>query len=271
MGFSMRQQNALAATAVGLIGIGVGLAAGIAVVAWLGVVAGIAAVLAAYLAYLTANRMSRAEDRTQALAAQVEQLESAIASQIQARMSAEEEARKANLRAADAELTNSLTGRPTTLDQTDLTDPVTGLFGESYFLVSVEQRISAARRHLRPVAVALLEVVEDPASPNPTAVDPLPVTEALAETLRDADTACRLADGRFAMILEDTPENGAIWTIERLRRTLAENVSTCTMWAGLSCYPAHGFDTDEILSQAEVALHAARDWPQDRIEVAEAR
>lgn len=64
MGFSMRQQSALAATVVGLTGIGLGLAAGIAVVAWLGVVAGIAAVLAAYLAYLTANRMSRGEDRT---------------------------------------------------------------------------------------------------------------------------------------------------------------------------------------------------------------
>jgi hypothetical protein len=145
------------------------------------------------------------------------------------------------------------------------------LFGEGYFLVSVEQRISAARRHLRPVAVALVEVVTDPGSNAPTHDDPSPVTEALAETLRDADTACRLSDGRFALILEDTPENGAIWTIERLRRCLSDRVDSCTLWAGLSCYPAHGFDTDEILSQAEVALKAARDWPQDRIEVAESR
>jgi GGDEF domain-containing protein len=270
MGFSMRQQSALAATVVGLTGIGLGLAAGIAVVAWLGVVAGIAAVLAAYLAYLTANRMSRGEDRTQDLAGQVKELEPAIANQIQARMSAEEEVRKANLRAADATLTNPLANRPVD-DATDLTDPHTGLFGEGYFLVSVEQRISAARRHLRPVAVALLEVVTNPGSDAPTQVDPSPVTEALAETLRDADTACRLSDGRFALILEDTPENGAIWTIERLRRCLSGRVDSCTLWAGLSCSPAHGFDTDEILSQAEVALKAARDWPQDRIEVAESR
>jgi diguanylate cyclase (GGDEF)-like protein len=233
-------------------------------------VAGIAAVLAAYLAYLTANRMSRAEDRTHGLAGQVGELESAIANQIQARMSAEEEARKANLRAADAALTNPLANRPVD-DTTDLTDPQTGLFGEGYFLVSVEQRISAARRHLRPVAVALVEVVTDPGSDAPTHVDPSPVTEALAETLRDADTACRLSDGRFALILEDTPENGAICTIERLRRCLSDRVDSCTLWAGLSCYPAHGFDTDEILSQAQIALRSARDWPQDRIEVAESR
>ncbi len=276
MGFSMRQQSALAATLVGLIGIGVGLAAGIAVVAWLGVVAGIAAVLAAYLVYLTANRMSRAEERTQELAAQVGQLESAVANQIQARMHAESEAKEANLRAADAELENALENALS--DRSDssqpvgeLSDPLTGLFGEAYFLVSVEQRISAARRHLRPIAVALVEVVDDPTASSMNFSDPNIIAEALAETLRDADTACRLSDGRFALILEDTPENGAIWTIERLRRCLAARLDKSTLWAGLSCYPAHGFDTDEILSQAEVALGAARDWPQDRIEVAETR
>ena len=271
MGLSMKQQSALAATIVGLIGIGVGLAAGIAVVAWFGVVAGIASVAAAYLAYLTANRMSRAEERTQHLAGQVEQLETAVAAQIQARMQAEEEARRANLRAAGAELTNGLTQRPVDPNAAELTDPETGLYGEGYFLASVEQRISAARRHLRPVAVALVEVVLDPSAAEPTHADATAVTDAIAATLRDADTACRLSDGRFAVILEDTPENGAIWTIERIRRRLAESVDMCTLWAGLSCYPAHGFDTNEILSQAELALTAARDWPQDRIEVAETR
>ncbi len=266
----MRQQSALAATVVGSVGIGLGLAAGIAVVAWLGVVAGIASVVAAYLAYVTANRISQAEDRTQQLANQVEELEAAIASQIQARMHAEEEARRATIKAADLELEHSLSQR--TIESTvELTDPDTGLYGEGYFLVNVEQRISAARRHLRPVSVALVEVVDDPSSASPTFSDAMAVPSALAETLRDADIACRLDDGRFALILEDTPENGAIWTIERLRRCLSERIDVCTMWAGLACYPAHGFDTEEILAQAELALTAARDWPQDRIEVAEAR
>ncbi len=267
----MRQQSALAATVVGLMGIGLGLAAGIAVVAWLGVVAGIASVVAAYLAYVTANKISRAEERTHQLADQVEELETAIATQIQARMHAEEEARKAAIRAAGLELDNSLSKRTVTETTAELTDADTGLYGEGYFLVNVEQRISAARRHLRPVSVALVEVVDDPVSGSPGFADPRAVTEALAETLRDADIACRLGDGRFALILEDTPENGAIWTIERLRRCLGERIEVCTLWAGLSCYPAHGFDTEEILAQAELALTAARDWPQDRIEVVEAR
>ena len=156
MGLSMRQQSAVAATVIGLTGIGLGLAAGFAVVYWLGVVAGIAAVLAAYLAYLFVNRIVVTEEQTQALAAQVEQLETAVASQIQARMNAEEEARKANLRAAESELTNALNTRDTSTASGELCDPETGLFGEAYFLVTVEQRISAARRHLRPVSIAVV-------------------------------------------------------------------------------------------------------------------
>ena len=87
-------------------------------------------------------------------------------------------------------------------------------------------------------------------------------------TIRDADTACRMLDGRFGLVLEDTPENGAIWTVERIRRHLAGVNTGMTLWAGVACYPAHAFDAGEILAQADRALHAAREWRQDRIEVA---
>jgi len=36
----------------------------------------------------------------------------------------------------------------------------------------------------------------------------------------------------------------------------------------VACYPAHGFDGGELLRQADVALLGAREWHQDRIEVA---
>ena len=42
------------------------------------------------------------------------------------------------------------------------------------------------------------------------------------------------------------------------------------MWAGVACYPAHGFTTDEVLDRADLALDMAREWRQDRIEVASA-
>lgn len=151
-----------------------------------------------------------------------------------------------------------------------LTDPDTGLFSESFFNVALESRIAAARRHLRPVAVVLLEVVEGLPANDPTDARAELVAESIKVTLREADTACRLRNGYFALLLEDTPENGAIWTVERIRRQLLGQQTGLTLWAGVACYPAHAFGTAEIMSAAEAALVAAREWRQDRIEVASA-
>jgi two-component system cell cycle response regulator len=151
-----------------------------------------------------------------------------------------------------------------------LTDADTGLFTEQYFRVTLDTRISAARRHLRPVALVLVDVVEDLQQGNPHPADASVVAEGIRQTLREADTACRLSDGTFALVLEDTPENGAVWTVERVRRGLAIEHPNQTMWAGVACYPAHAFDADEIVERAVQALHAAREWHQDRIEVATA-
>ena len=150
-----------------------------------------------------------------------------------------------------------------------LHDAVTGLFNASYFQVAVETRITAARRQLRPVAVILLEVREGSAdAPEPS--DPLLVASIVRRTLRDADTACRLDDGRLGLVLEDTPEDGAIWAVERLRRALNAGCPNRTQfrWAGIACYPAHAFDAKEALAKADRAFCAAREWKQDRIEVA---
>ena len=149
-----------------------------------------------------------------------------------------------------------------------LTDTSTGLFSESFFNVAIESRIAAARRHLRPVAVVLLEVVEGLPDTEPFEAEPELVAEAVRITLREADTACRLRNGYFALLLEDTPENGAIWTVERIRRQILTSRSGFTLWAGVACYPAHAFGVNEIMDAAETALESAREWRQDRIEVA---
>ena len=100
--------------------------------------------------------------------------------------------------------------------------------------------------------------------------DPILVADALRETLRESDSATRLSDGRFGVVLDNTPENGAIQTLERLHRCLAQDHPTLTVWAGVACYPAHAFDLGAIIDRANVALATAQDWHQDRIEVAAA-
>lgn len=149
----------------------------------------------------------------------------------------------------------------------DITDPDTGVFTQVFFDASLGKRISAARRGLRPLTVAMVEVVERVGQPDVVQTAPKPIAEILTETLREADTVARMDSGIFAVLLEDTPENGAIWTLERIRRKISEDLPGCTVRAGMSCYPAYAFDADQLVSQSLAALDAAREWRQDRIEV----
>lgn len=163
----------------------------------------------------------------------------------------------------------------------EVRDPVTGLFNEKYFHIALENRISAARRQLRPVAVALLSLVIDGHEPVPG--EAAKAADSVRSVLREADQAFRMDDGRFALVLEDTPENGAVWTVERLRRAMIGDreairaaggrdpkvgEQSLRVHAGVACYPAHGFEAEEVVRLAEVAFDEATDWPGDRIEVA---
>lgn len=222
-----------------------------------------------------AVEMNALEDRVTSMNEQIRQLESAIAAQVQSRMAAEEAVKSLSEQLSAAEKRAGDSSNPIVISDSGvggegLTDPVTGLFNHEYFLVALDSRIAAARRHLRPVAVALIQVVDGREGDNRPAADPNLVANALRETLRESDTATRLQDGRFGVVLEDTPENGAIWTMERVRRCLAENHPNLTLWAGVACYPAHAFDVGALIDRADVALTAAQDWHQDRIEVATA-
>lgn len=159
-------------------------------------------------------------------------------------------------------------GGNVTAAATPLTDPLTGLFSEDYLVVALEGRLASARRHLRPVALAVLQITQGLPATGSRRADPRVVADAISETVRDSDIACRLGDGTFGVILEDTPENGAVWTVERIRRNLVSSSGHHTLWAGVACYPAHAFDAGELMTQVRVALDLAREWNQDRIEVA---
>jgi GGDEF domain-containing protein len=146
-------------------------------------------------------------------------------------------------------------------------DPATGLFTEVFFDTSLVKRISAARRGLRPLSIAVAEVVTGVGTPDMAQAVPAPIARIMTSVFREADTLARSTDGHFLILLEDTPENGAIWTLERVRRRIAEELPGHTIWVGLSCYPAYGFEATQLSAQARAALATAKEWQQDRIEV----
>jgi GGDEF domain-containing protein len=267
----MNDQRTILVLAAGVASLAFGVAGVVADAPVLGGAAGVVGgALAVHAVRAAAVRSSESRRATQ-LAGQVGELEGALATQVQARLAAEESVRSLGAQLVEAQATVARAAAPVVSGGAEqITDQITGLFSEDYFRIAVDARIAAARRHLRPVGVVLLEVIEGLRSAAPQAASPVLVSETINDTLREADTACRLLDGRFALVLEDTSENGAIWTVERIRRNLAEANKGLTLRAGIACYPAHAFGSTELLQRAADALVAARDWQQDRIEVASA-
>ena len=151
---------------------------------------------------------------------------------------------------------------------TSLLDPSSGLFVQSFFIATVNWRLAACRRVLRPLALVLLEVVDGlPAGPIVPS-DPKVVAAMVRATLRTSDVAARVADGTYGLLLEDTPEDGAVWAVERVRRSLEARAGSRVLRAGVACYPGQAMTARDMLVGAQRALASAREWPQDRIEVA---
>jgi PleD family two-component response regulator len=141
-----------------------------------------------------------------------------------------------------------------------LRDDASGLLNEAFFRAALPGRLASARRTLKPLSLVVLAVDDETAT--------TPVAHGLLDTLRESDTACRLDDGRFTLLLEDTAENGAVWTVERLRRLLESQGLDVPLWAGVAAYPAHALEAGELLERAEQALVDASAWDTSRIEVA---
>jgi GGDEF domain-containing protein len=269
----MFDRRALPGTIAGLAGLGFALAAILTQEATLVLIAAVLTLLCVVLVLAVPSRLPlRYRDRMdlQEEAVKLARENDQMAARA-ARFEAEAIAAREQLAAAmTAERTVPDDGRARTGDQrppAEVTDADTGLFSQVFFDASLGKRVSAARRGLRPLTVAVIEVVEHVGTPDVTQTKPKPVADILLETLREADTVARLDDGTFAVLLEDTPENGAIWTLERIRRRISETLPGRTVRAGMSCYPAYAFDAKQLVSQATAALEAAREWRQDRIEV----
>jgi len=252
----------------GIIAIGVTLVLAVGAVAtgepWLAVASGVAALVSGLFTLGLADRLkpsrARAEEATSR--AQVAHEERGTVAVRAARF--ETEARMAPSHLSEL----GAAPVPSCVDLARVTDAETGLFNDAFFAVTLDKQVSAARRGLRPLALALLEPVTGLDRSQPTPAVDRPVADCLLHTLRDSDIACRLDGGLVALILENTPENGAVWTVERVRRRLSEDAGGVSLRAGVACYPAHAFNTDHLLQAAHAALHSARDWHQDRIEVA---
>lgn len=184
--------------------------------------------------------------------------------------------KNSNIDAGVEERANTESATIATKDTIDDThhDEESGLLSASFFPVYLDQRITAARRTLRPVSLVIFELdgldKNDSHSPSDRNFYISAVGDVVKRTLRESDCAFRIDDNIFAAAMDDTTESGAVWAAERVRGVLHTGAlaGRVTVSAGVACYPSHALETQDLIDCANKALAAAKDRGVDQVEIA---
>jgi diguanylate cyclase (GGDEF)-like protein len=159
-------------------------------------------------------------------------------------------------------------------------DPLTGLSNRRFILTQLAGAVSAARRHERPLAVAMIDIDHFKAVNDEhghAAGDR--VLAAVAQTMRDhlraEDQLGRLGGEEFLALLPDADAPAATVAAEKLRAAVAAATVEfeghelgVTISAG--CAAWEGEAPDELLRRADDALYEAKRGGRDRVEGAPA-
>ena len=156
------------------------------------------------------------------------------------------------------------------LESLALKDPLTGLANRRLLADRMAMALVHARRNKSAMAVVYLDLdgfkqIND--TLGHSAGDALlkMVSERLTATVREEDTVARLGGDEFAISLwhvTDTEDAAAVAlkVIESLAQPyiLDGHPVSITASAGVSIYPAHGEDTDTLMTSADAALYEAK-------------
>lgn len=161
-------------------------------------------------------------------------------------------------------------------------DPLTKLFNRRYLEETMDRELDRARRKELPLGVMVLDI-DHFKKYNDTrghdAGDALlaQFAKLLMDQIRQEDIACRYGGEEFVIIM---PGASAGITFDRAQRICdatrrmkitigAEIFGGVTVSIGVSCYPAHGLRTEDLITMADQALYTAKHSGRDQVRVAE--
>ncbi|MBI2264585.1 MAG: diguanylate cyclase [Armatimonadetes bacterium] len=135
------------------------------------------------------------------------------------------------------------------LRQQAITDGLTGLFNRRHFSERLEQEWARATRYKRPFSLLLLDL-DDFKQVNDRFGHPVgdavlsEVGSAIVSAVRKVDFPARYGGEEFAVILPETPEEGALVAAHRIREKVealqvatSDEIVSITASLGISCYP----------------------------------
>jgi two-component system cell cycle response regulator len=162
-------------------------------------------------------------------------------------------------------------------------DGLTGVWNRSYFNQRLGEEVSAAQRYGRTVSLVMLDLdrfkEHNDSFGHPFGDHVLQtVGDILHSFLRVTDAPCRYGGEEFALVLTETPEEGAAITAERIRAQIADfpfrpkdKHIQVTASFGVACsriFDGQSTSVSRIVTAADDALYRAKHEGRNRVCVA---
>lgn len=161
------------------------------------------------------------------------------------------------------------------LSETVRSDQLTGLLNLGTFEELIDQELERSKRTGHPMSVLVgdvdwLELVNARYGQRTGDAVLQSIARDLHKWKRRIDSAARLGDEEFGLLLPETDEGGAFVVAERLRRAAHQTLANSnepmavTISLGVASYPGHGDERDVLLACASSAMAAAKEMGKDR-------
>jgi len=167
------------------------------------------------------------------------------------------------------------------LQSQSIRDALTGLYNRRYMEDAMEREIRQSARQDQPIGVIMMDLdhfkqFNDVHGHAAGDVLLAIFGEYLESSVRSGDIACRYGGDEFVVVLPnatlpDTVER-ATQIREGMKRLVVQyrgqTLGNITASMGISAFPEHGEDMEEILRAADNALYVAKDHGRDRVVIA---
>ena len=155
------------------------------------------------------------------------------------------------------------------------TDPLTGLANRRAFFDALEIEVARSRRYPRPLSLLMVDVdglrVVNDTRGHPAGDRVLAAI--LREGVREVDLPARYGGDEFAVLLPETPLDGAAIAAERLRAAVAgasfDDGLVLTLSVGVAATPPLEADAEKLVAEADAALYRAKNAGGNRVALIE--
>jgi diguanylate cyclase (GGDEF)-like protein len=153
-----------------------------------------------------------------------------------------------------------------------ITDGLTQLFINRYFRQRLHDELIRARRYNHPLSLIMSDIdhfkkFNDTYGHQQGDAVLATTAKLFKTTVRETDIACRYGGEEFAIVLPETPADGAAVLAEKLRQAIEQyeypglkgDKLKVTVSLGIADFPQHGQSEEEIIEKADVALYACKE------------